>query len=78
MRRTASVWSRLDLDPVPLAEVARESSSSSVADWEWTPGLRESPQLLYRPQAERLGRRLGSRRVVVDEWRGHRWPPSVA
>jgi hypothetical protein len=50
------VWRLLGLDPVPLADVARESSSSSVADWEWTPGLRESLQLLYRPQAERLAR----------------------
>lgn len=48
------VWQLLGVDPVPLAEVARESSSSSKADWDWPDGLRESLQVLYRPQAARL------------------------
>ncbi len=49
-----SIWSALDLDSVPLQDVARESTSSSRADWDWTPGLRESLQVLYRTQAQRL------------------------
>ncbi len=55
-RAVDEVWRRLGVDPVPLTAVARESSSSSRADWEWTPGLRESLQVMYRPQAERLAR----------------------
>jgi hypothetical protein len=49
-----AVWRLLGLDPVPLAEVERESSSSSTADWEWTPGLRETLEVLYAPQVRRL------------------------
>ncbi|WP_170219514.1 sulfotransferase family protein [Nocardioides litoris] len=48
------LWGLLGLDPVPLADVDRASGSSSREDWEWTPGLRESLEVLYRPQAARL------------------------
>ncbi len=60
-----SLWRLLGLDPVPLRDVGRESSSSSRADWEWTPGLKESLQTLYRPQAERLTRDWG---LDVSAW----------
>ncbi len=60
------LWRLLDVDPVPLVDVEQESGSSSVADWEWTPGLRESLQTLYRPQAERLTRDWG---LDVSSWR---------
>lgn len=61
------VWRMLGLAPVPLSEVARESSSSSRADWDWTPGLKESLQVMYRPQAERLERDWG---LDVSAWSG--------
>jgi hypothetical protein len=61
------VWRRVGVDPVPLEEVARESSSSSRADWDWTPGLKESLQVMYRPQAERLARDWG---LDVSGWKG--------
>ncbi|WP_167736527.1 sulfotransferase [Nocardioides sp. 1609] len=53
------LWSALGLDPVPLSAVEEESSSSSRAEWDWTPGLRETLQTLYRPQADRLERDWG-------------------
>jgi hypothetical protein len=53
-----AVWARLGLDPVPLANVDEASGSSSRADWEWTPGLRESLVALYGAQRARL----------EDEW----------
>ncbi len=62
-----SLWRRLNLDPVPLQDVALESASSSKADWDWTPGLQESLQTLYRPQAERLSRDWG---LDVSSWKG--------
>lgn len=61
-----TVWRRIGVDPVPLAEVARESSSSSTADWEWTPGLRETLEVLYRPQVRRLAEDWG---LDVSSWR---------
>lgn len=61
------IWRMLGVDPVPLSEVARESSSSSRADWDWTPGLKESLQVMYRPQAERLERDWG---LDVSAWSG--------
>lgn len=61
-----TVWKLMGLEPVPLAEVARESSSSSQAEWDWTPGLKESLQVMYRPQAERLSRDWG---LDVSGWR---------
>ena len=48
------VWSRLGLAPVPLARVDEASGSSSRADWDWPDGLRESLQVMYRPQLARL------------------------
>jgi len=48
------LWAAIGVDPVPLRDTARESASSSRAEWDWTPGLRESLQVLYRPQARRL------------------------
>jgi hypothetical protein len=47
--------------------VARESSSSSRAEWDWTPGLKESLQVMYRPQVERLERDWG---LDVSNWTG--------
>lgn len=61
------VWRLVGVDPVPLEEVARESSSSSKAEWDWTPGLKESLQVMYRPQAERLASQWG---LDVSSWRG--------
>lgn len=61
------VWRRIGVDPVPLQEVARESSSSSRADWDWTEGLRESLQVMYRPQARRLAEDWG---LDVTGWTG--------
>ena len=61
------VWGKLGVEPVPLQEVARESSSSSKADWDWPEGLRETLQVLYRPQAERLAREWG---LDVSAWTG--------
>jgi hypothetical protein len=48
------VWSLLGLAPVPLTGVSEASGSSSRADWEWTPGLRESLTVLYGGQRARL------------------------
>jgi hypothetical protein len=48
------VWSLLGLDPVELTGVSEASGSSSRADWEWTPGLKESLQVLYAAQRARL------------------------
>ncbi|MBS46064.1 MAG: hypothetical protein CMH83_23380 [Nocardioides sp.] len=59
------LWGVLGLDPVPLSGVEEESGSSSRADWDWTPGLRDSLATLYRPQAERLGRDWG---LDVSSW----------
>jgi hypothetical protein len=50
----ADVWARMGLDPVPLAGVDEASGSSSRADWDWTPGLRESLEVLYAGQRARL------------------------
>ncbi|WP_435745742.1 sulfotransferase family protein [Nocardioides sp. SYSU DS0663] len=61
------VWRRIGVDPVPLQEVARASGSSSKADWEWTPGLKESLQTMYRPQAARLADDWG---LDVSGWTG--------
>ena len=48
------VWRRLGLDPVPLARRREASGSSSRADWDWPEGLKESLQVMYRPQVARL------------------------
>jgi hypothetical protein len=60
------LWSLLGLDPVPLDGVEDASGSSSRADWDWTPGLRESLQVLYRPQLRRLTDDWG---LDVSSWR---------
>ncbi|WP_345458405.1 sulfotransferase [Nocardioides marinquilinus] len=65
----ARLWGLLGLDPVPLSDVDQASGSSSKADWDWTPGLRESLATLYRPQAERLERDWG---LDVSAWRSLR------
>jgi hypothetical protein len=61
------VWRLIGVDPVPLAEVERASGSSSQAEWDWTPGLKESLQVMYRPQAERLAKDWG---LDVSGWTG--------
>ena len=61
------LWGVLGLQPVPLQGVDEASGSSSRADWEWTPGLRESLQTLYRPQARRLADDWG---LDVSAWTG--------
>lgn len=61
------VWRLIGVDPVPLAEVERASGSSSQAEWDWTPGLKESLQVMYRPQAERLAKDWG---LDVSAWSG--------
>ena len=60
-----SLWRAMGLDPVPLHDTARESASSSRAEWEWTPGLRETLQVLYRPQVKRLATDWG---LDVSRW----------
>lgn len=66
-----AVWRDLGLDPVALHDVASESGSSSTSEvtWEWTPGLKESLQVLYRPQAARLERDWG---LDTSAWTGLR------
>jgi hypothetical protein len=59
------VWRRLDLEPIPLARVDEASGSSSRADWDWPDGLRESLQVMYRPQAARLEADWG---LDVSSW----------
>lgn len=59
------LWRAIGVDPVPLRDVARESGSTSRADWEWTPGLEESLRVLYRPQVERLASDWG---LDVSRW----------
>lgn len=61
------VWRLIGVDPVPLAEVERASGSSSQAEWDWTPGLKESLQVMYRPQARRLTDDWG---LDVSAWSG--------
>ncbi len=48
------VWRLLGLSPAPLRDVDMASGSSSRADWEWPEGLRETLQVMYRPQVARL------------------------
>ena len=48
------VWRLLGLDPVPLVGVDEASGSTSRAAWEWPEGLKESLQVMYRPQLARL------------------------
>lgn len=48
------LWGLLGLEPVRLDNVDEASGSSSRADWDWPAGLRESLQVLYRPQLARL------------------------
>ena len=59
------VWRRMGLDPVPLARVHEASGSSSRADWTWPEGLRESLQIMYRPQLVRLQQEWG---LDVSAW----------
>ena len=60
-----AVWRRLGLEPVPLAGVDEASGSSSRAGWEWPEGLRESLQVMYRPQLARLEADWG---LDLSEW----------
>ena len=60
-----SLWRAMGVDPIALQDTARESASSSRADWEWTPGLRETLQVLYRPQVKRLATDWG---LDVRRW----------
>ncbi len=60
-----SLWRALGVDPVPLHDTARESASSSRADWAWSPGVRETLQVLYRPQVKRLATDWG---LDVSRW----------
>ncbi|MGZ4450573.1 MAG: sulfotransferase family protein [Nocardioides sp.] len=62
-----TVWRLVGVEPVPLHEVERESGSSSRADWDWTDGLKESLQVMYRPQARRLADDWG---LDVSSWTG--------
>ena len=59
------LWRAIGVEPVPLQDVARESASSSRAEWDWTPGLEESLRVLYRPQVERLASEWG---LDVSPW----------
>jgi hypothetical protein len=67
------IWRLLGLDPVPLTGVDEASGSSSRADWEWTPGLRESLEVLYRPQLARLRDDWG---LDVSSWTARWTSPS--
>ncbi len=59
------LWRAIGVDPVPLRDVARESGSTSRAEWEWTPGLEGTLRGLYRPQVERLATDWG---LDVSRW----------
>jgi hypothetical protein len=61
-----ALWQQLDLDPVPLAGVDEASGSSSRADWDWPDGLKESLQVMYRPQLARLRSDWG---LDVSAWK---------
>ena len=60
------LWGLLGLDPRPLTGVDEASGSSSRAEWDWTPGLRESLLALYRPQLARLRDEWG---LDLSAWR---------
>jgi hypothetical protein len=60
-----AVWRDLGVEPVPLADVARASGSSSQAGWEWPDGLRETLQVMYRPQLARLEQDWG---LDLSDW----------
>jgi sulfotransferase family protein len=60
-----AVWRRVGLEPVPLARVDEASGSSSRAAWEWPAGLRESLQVMYRPQLSRLENDWG---LDLSDW----------
>lgn len=61
-----AVWRDLGVEPVPLRDVEKESSSSSRADWEWPEGLEETLRVMYRPQVGRLEAEWG---VDLSSWR---------
>jgi hypothetical protein len=60
-RYTDLVWTRLGLEPVPLAEIDRPSRSSTESET-WVPDdyphVARALQHMYRPDAERLARRF--------------------
>ena len=60
-----AVWRELGVAPQPLQQVERASGSSSHADWEWPEGLRDTLQVLYRPQLDRLVADWG---LDVSDW----------
>lgn len=60
-----AVWRHLGVEPVALHDVARASGSSSRAGWDWPDGLRETLQVLYRPQVARLESDWG---LDVSDW----------
>ena len=60
-----AVWQRLGLSSVALAGVDEASGSSSRADWDWPVGLRETLQVMYRPQLQRLEADWG---LDVSDW----------
>ncbi|KQP64932.1 MULTISPECIES: sulfotransferase family protein [unclassified Nocardioides] len=49
-----AVWRALGVEPVPLAQVERESTSSSRVEWDWPEGLSDSLRVMYGPQLPRL------------------------
>jgi hypothetical protein len=59
------LWRAIGVAPMPLRDVARESGSTSRADWDWMPGLEESLRVLYRPQVKRLATDWG---LDVSSW----------
>lgn len=59
------VWRELGVEPQPLQQVERASGSSSQADWDWPEGLRETLQVLYRPQVDRL---VGDWGLDLTDW----------
>src|SRR3712207_520496 len=48
------VWRRLGVESVALRDVDNASGSTSRADWDWPEGLKETLQVMYRPQIDRL------------------------
>jgi hypothetical protein len=60
-----ALWRAIGVEPVPLRDVARESGSTSRADWEWTPGLEDALRVLYTPQVRRLREDWG---LDVSRW----------
>lgn len=62
------VWGRMGLDPVELqqSDTPSRTLTQGVVDWKWRRGLKESLQLAYRPEVDRLAATWG---IDTSLWR---------